>query len=79
MSSSDGAPDSKKPRPESSSNGSKDQNGTATGAGGDSPDKVALITGITGQVCKRWISHDVFRGIPPSPYADVYNYSSPLP
>ncbi|XP_016944895.2 GDP-mannose 4,6 dehydratase [Drosophila suzukii] len=49
MSSSDGAPDSKKPRPESSSNGSKDQNGTATGAGGDSPDKVALITGITGQ------------------------------
>ncbi|XP_016956714.1 GDP-mannose 4,6 dehydratase [Drosophila subpulchrella] len=49
MSSSDGAPDSKKPRPESSSNGSKDQNGTATGAGGDSRDKVALITGITGQ------------------------------
>ncbi|KAH8352643.1 hypothetical protein KR084_005501, partial [Drosophila pseudotakahashii] len=49
MSSSDGAPDSKRPRPESSSNGSKDQNGTATGAGGDSRDKVALITGITGQ------------------------------
>ncbi|XP_052853222.1 GDP-mannose 4,6 dehydratase [Drosophila gunungcola] len=49
MSTSDGAPESKKPRPESSSNGSKDQNGTAAGAGGDSRDKVALITGITGQ------------------------------
>ncbi|XP_017130016.1 GDP-mannose 4,6 dehydratase [Drosophila elegans] len=49
MSTSDGAPESKKPRPESSSNGSKDQNGKAAGAGGDSRDKVALITGITGQ------------------------------
>ncbi|XP_016973260.1 GDP-mannose 4,6 dehydratase [Drosophila rhopaloa] len=49
MSSSEGAPESKKPRPESSSNGSLEQNGTATGAGGDSRDKVALITGITGQ------------------------------
>ncbi|XP_017063193.2 GDP-mannose 4,6 dehydratase [Drosophila eugracilis] len=49
MSSFDGAPESKRPRPESSSNGNMDQNGSATGAGGDSRDKVALITGITGQ------------------------------
>lgn len=51
MSTSDGAPETKKQRPESSSNGSKDQNGTEAGAEGDSRDKVALITGITGQVC----------------------------
>eukprot|EP00099_Drosophila_melanogaster_P017917 NP_608888.2 GDP-mannose 4,6-dehydratase [Drosophila melanogaster] len=49
MSTSDGAPETKKQRPESSSNGSKDQNGTEAGAEGDSRDKVALITGITGQ------------------------------
>ncbi|EDW54308.1 GM18052 [Drosophila sechellia] len=49
MSTSDGAPETKKPRPECSRNGSKDQNGTEAGAEGDSRDKVALITGITGQ------------------------------
>ncbi|KAH8262710.1 hypothetical protein KR026_007869, partial [Drosophila bipectinata] len=51
MSTSDGATESKKLRTDSSSNGSKEQNGSSAGSGdaGGPRDKVALITGITGQ------------------------------
>ncbi|EDV33284.1 uncharacterized protein Dana_GF21530 [Drosophila ananassae] len=51
MSTSDGATESKKRRSDSSSNGSIEQNGTSAGSGdaGGPRDKVALITGITGQ------------------------------